>query len=163
MAKRKNETIIKTIDELENLKPGQLILFKSFTEDVLGVFASKQQENKYPIIENGKKYRSDGYNSKTKKIKLISAASEGASGDEKIYEYTFLDEHGVSLTLDEHVDLKLWNIRLIDNTHPRYNNQLVKTGKEFYTVFGTEKNILNSITNILNSLDLIDEDELGKQ
>ena len=66
---------------------------------------------------------------KTGKLVKVYAKDEGCVGDEMIDQYDFMGLG--SLTLDETDDITtIFNIRLIDKNHPKYNSDMAKNGKQ---------------------------------
>jgi len=121
------ETPIKSFTEL---KLGDLVLIESpmskmtlgEPEDDLCVVTSIIPTHKYPISDVGstRKYY-------IKDRKPVYADECGDTGNEMIKEW------GISSSVGEYTfredDEPIWNIRLIDKTHPRWDSKLSRNGK----------------------------------
>ena len=121
------ETKIKSFSEL---KAGDLVLIESpmsritgIIKDDLAVVSTIISVHKYDIKDStGRKLF---YN---KDRKAVYADECGDTGNEMIREFGISSsEHG-EYTFREDDD-PIWNIRLIDETHPRYDAKLAKNGK----------------------------------
>ncbi len=118
------------IKSFNELKLGDLVLIESpmskmtlgETEDDLCVVTSIIPTHKYPISDVGstRKYF-------IKDRKPVYADECGETGNEMIKEW------GISSSVGEYTfredDEPIWNIRLIDETHPKWDSQLSKNGK----------------------------------
>ncbi len=118
------------IKSFTELKLGDLVLIESpmskmtlgETEDDLCVVTSIIPTHKYPISDVGstRKYF-------IKDRKPVYADECGETGNEMIKEW------GISSSVGEYTfredDEPIWNIRLIDKTHPRWNSKLSIQGK----------------------------------
>ena len=121
------ETKIKSFSEL---KAGDLVLIESpmsritgIIKDDLAVVSTIISVHKYDIADStGRKLF---YN---KDRKAVYADQCGDTGSEMIREFGITSsEHG-EYTFREDDD-PIWNIRVIDKTHPRYDAKLAKHGK----------------------------------
>ena len=120
----------KPIKSFTELKLGDLVLIESpmskmtlgQTEDDLCVVTSIIPTYKYPISDVGstRKYY-------IKDRKPVYADECGEIGNEMIKEW------GISSSIGEYTfredDEPIWNIRLIDKTHPRWDSKLSMQGK----------------------------------
>jgi hypothetical protein len=120
----------KPIKSFTELKLGDLVLIESpvskmtlgETEDDLCVVTSIIPTYKYPISDVGstRKYY-------IKDRKPVYADECGEIGNEMIKEW------GISSSIGEYTfredDEPIWNIRLIDKTHPRWDSKLSMQGK----------------------------------
>ena len=120
----------KPIKSFTELKLGDLVLIESpmskmtlgETEDDLCVVTSIIPTHKYPISDVGstRKYF-------IKDRKPVYADECGETGNEMIKEW------GISSSVGEYTfredDEPIWNIRLIDKTHPRWDSSLSRNGK----------------------------------
>jgi hypothetical protein len=130
----------KQIKSFTELKLGDLVLIESpmsacilgNTEDDLCVVASIIPTNKYPISDVGstRKYY-------IKDRKPVYADECGDTGNEMIKEWGIYSSVGGEYTFRED-DEPIWNIRLIDKDHPRWDSKLSRNGK----VSGKMLNIL---------------------
>lgn len=125
----------KKLISFKDVKVGEIFLIDNplFEEDVT-VCASIMKVNKYPISEkNGRKLRmvDDSSNGRTKPE---YADEVGDKGDEMINEYTFLSSNVGDYMFKED-DIPVWNIRQIDEEHPKYDKKLVKEGIGFHEMF----------------------------
>ncbi len=127
------EKLIKSFNEL---KVGDLVLIVSpmTKEDEVCVVSSIIQTHKYPISNvgcNRKYYYKDR--------KAVYADECGEIGNEMINEY------GISSGAGEYTfredDEPIWNIRLIDKSHPKWDRGLEMSGK-----------LQSSVLNIFGSL-----------
>jgi len=122
------ETPIKSFTEL---KLGDLVLIESPMskmilgdhEDDLCVVTSIIPTHKYPISDVGstRKYY-------IKDRKPVYADENGEVGNEMIKEWGISSSVGGEYTFRED-DEPIWNIRLIDKTHPRWDSKLSRNGK----------------------------------
>ncbi|HWY36546.1 MAG TPA: hypothetical protein VNX68_18025 [Nitrosopumilaceae archaeon] len=120
------EKKITTVD-LPNLKVGQLFLVNAIFGEEVFVLSSIIETYKYPIGgSTGRKCRNKRIDDV---LTSIYADEQGETGNEMIMEYGFLGTG--SLTLDALDDFEVWNIRLIDEAHPKYNKVLSENGKQF--------------------------------
>jgi hypothetical protein len=127
------EKKINIITEL--IKEGQIVLIKNqFMGDKDGddvaVYSGKIKTYKYPIGDkDGRKCRSLGRNDKG--VIEFKYDEEGSTGEEMIYDYSLLGKNGGSYNFDEFDDISSWDIRIIDENHPKYDKNLSKSGKQF--------------------------------
>jgi hypothetical protein len=122
------ETPIKSFTEL---KLGDLVLIESPMskvtlgdhEDDLCVVTSIIPTHKYPISDVGstRKYY-------IKDRKPVYADECGDTGNEMIKEWGISSSVGGEYTFRED-DEAIWNIRLIDKEHPRWDSKLSRNGK----------------------------------
>ena len=118
------ETKIKSFTEL---KAGDLVLIESpmsriSGKDDLAVVSTIISVHKYCITD------STGRKLFFRDRKAVYADECGDTGNEMIREFGISSsEHG-EYTFREDDD-PIWNIRLIDETHPRYDAKLAKNGK----------------------------------
>lgn len=119
------EKPLKSFKELDSAEEGTLLLIDNpLVGEEVAVVAFKMKELKYPFSdEKGRKSRSDGKN-------FIYADEENATGDEEIWVYELLGENGGNYSFKEDDDPTNWNIRMIDESHPKYNKNAVSAGKE---------------------------------
>ena len=120
----------KQIKSFNELKLGDLVLIESpmskmsgNTEDDLCVVTSIIPTHKYPISDVGstRKYY-------IKDRKPVYADELGEIGNEMIKEWGISSSVGGEYTFRED-DEPIWNIRLIDETHPRWDSKLSRNGK----------------------------------
>ncbi len=120
----------KPIKSFTELKLGDLVLIESpiskmsgNTEDDLCVVTSIIPTHKYPISDVGstRKYF-------MRNRKPVYADECGDIGNEMIKEWGISSSVSGEYTFRED-DEPIWNIRLIDETHPKWNSQLSKNGK----------------------------------
>jgi hypothetical protein len=64
-------------------------------------------------------------------IKFVNAKDEGCSGDEMIFEVGLASKIAGNYTFNEDDDISTFNIRLIDNTHPKWDSKFSNYGKTF--------------------------------
>lgn len=122
----------KAIKSFTELKEGDLVLIENpLISDDVAVVSSVYKSHKYPITDsNGVKQRSLGH--VDGKLKFVSAQEEGCVGNEMILHYDLLSNFGgASYSFKEMDDPSEWNIRLIDESHPKYDKKLAKEGKMF--------------------------------
>jgi hypothetical protein len=124
----------KKIESFNELEVGNLVLIDNpLQKDSLASVTLIHKTQKYPIIDsNGNRQRSLGRVNGS--IQFVNAVDEGCTGDEKILEYN-LNGFG-SYTFKEDDDPKAWNIRLIDNTHPKWDDKMSNGGKQFSNMMG---------------------------
>lgn len=120
----------KQIKSFNELKIGDLVLIESPVskmsgklEDDLCVVSSIIDTYKYPISDVGstRKYF-------TKDRKPVYADECGEIGNEMIKEWGISSSVGGEYTFRED-DEPIWNIRLIDKTHPMWDSKLSRNGK----------------------------------
>ena len=121
----------KQIKSFRELKLGDLVLIESpmsacilgNTEDDLAVVTSIIPTHKYPISDVGstRKYY-------IKDRKPVYADENGDVGNEMIKEWGISSSVGGEYTFRED-DEPIWNIRIIDKTHPRWDSKLSRNGK----------------------------------
>ncbi len=120
----------KQIKSFNELKLGDLVLIESpmskmsgNTEEDLCVVTSIIPTHKYPISDVGstRKYY-------IKDRKPVYADELGEIGNEMIKEWGISSSVGGEYTFRED-DEPIWNIRLIDETHPRWDSKLSRNGK----------------------------------
>ena len=126
----------KNIKSFTELKEGDLVLIKNpLVGDDVAVVASVHESHKYPITSNGVKQRSLGH--VKGKLTFISAKDEGCVGDEMILHYDLLGSFGGgSYSFKEIDDPSEWDIRLIDESHPKFDKKLANDGKSFSIMMG---------------------------
>lgn len=123
-----------TIEDLNTIKKGTLIVANFLGGDHAMVFSSKFKTYLYPFSNKNGKGRTvecDGGG-----IKTVYAKDEGNTGEEQEYEYCF-DGFG-SLTVHEHDAQECidgFNMRLIDENHPLYDIKLNQAGEMMGTFF----------------------------
>lgn len=116
------ETKIKSFNQL---KVGDLVLIDNpMTKDDLGVVSSITDTYKYPISEQS------GRKLYYKDRKPYYADQCGETGNEMIKEYNINSSIAGEYSFRED-DKPIWNIRLIDKDHPRYDPKLVGFGNMF--------------------------------
>ena len=120
----------KQIKSFTELKLGDLVLIESpmskmsgNNEDDLCVVTSIIPTHKYPISDVGstRKYY-------IKDRKPVYADENGEIGNEMIKEWGISSSVGGEYTFRED-DEPIWNIRLIDKTHPKWDSKLSRNGK----------------------------------
>jgi hypothetical protein len=120
----------KQIKSFTELKLGDLVLIESpmskmsgNTEDDLCVVTSIIPTHKYPIsyVGSTRKYY-------IKDRKPVYADECGEIGNEMIKEWGISSSVGGEYTFRED-DEPIWNIRLIDKTHPKWDSKLSRNGK----------------------------------
>ncbi len=118
------------IKSFNELKVGDLVLIESpmskmsgKNQDDLCVVSSIIPTYKYPISDVGstRKYY-------LKDRKPVYADECGESGNEMINSYGISSSVAGEYTFNEN-DEPIWNIRLIDKTHPKWNGKLSRHGK----------------------------------
>ena len=130
------ETPIKSFTEL---KLGDLVLIESpmskmtlgETEDDLCVVTSIIPTHKYPISYVGSPYDCAPATPRKyyiKDRKIVYADECGDTGNEMIKEWGISSSVGGEYTFRED-DEPIWNIRLIDKTHPKWDSKLSRNGK----------------------------------
>ena len=113
----------KQIKSFSELKVGDLVLIKSpFISDDLCVVNSIMPTYKYPITEQS------GRKCYMKDRKAHYADEVGDTGNEMIKEWGISSSKAGEYTFRED-DKPIWNIRLIDKTHPCYDSKLANHGK----------------------------------
>lgn len=129
------EKQIKSFSELG--KEGQLVLISNpLLKDDVAVLSSKHKSYKYPIGDSTNKIKSRNTHVNGV-LTNIKATDEGCKGDEMELEYTFLSNFGGgSYTFSESDDPTPWNIRIIDETHPKYDSKLSGEGQQFSNMMG---------------------------
>lgn len=125
----------KEIKSFTELKAGDLVLIQSpmsritgIPKDDLAVVTTIIPTHKYPIGDStGRKlfYRDR---------KAVYADEQGDTGDEMVMEYGITSSDAGEYTFRED-DEPIWNIRLIDETHPRYDAGLARQGRMSGGVF----------------------------
>jgi hypothetical protein len=115
----------KQIKSFKELKLGDLVLIESpmTKEDDICVVSSILPTHKYPISDVGSSRR---YYFKDRKP--VYADECGDTGNEMIKEYGISSSKSGEYTFKED-DEPIWNIRLIDNTHPKWDSSLSRNGK----------------------------------
>ncbi len=123
----------KRINKFKELKVGDVLLIDNpITKEDVCVLSSIHETYKYPIGDkNGRKWYSKDVDNK---IIQIYADVNGENGDEMINEYCILSSKAGSYNFREDDD-PIWNIRVIDKNHPKYDESLSKSGKEFGSMF----------------------------
>ena len=121
----------KQIKSFSELQVGDLVLIESPMslltlvehEDYLCVVTSIIPTHKYPISDVGstRKYY-------IKDRKRVYADEVGDTGNEMIKEWGISSSTAGEYTFRED-DTPIWNIRLIDKTHPRYDSKFANHGK----------------------------------
>lgn len=127
----------KAIKSFTELKEGDLVLVKNpLINDDVAVVSCVHKSYKYPITDsNGVKQRSLGH--VNGKLKFVSAQDEGCVGDEMILHYDLLSNFGGgSYSFKEIDDPSEWDIRLIDESHPKFDKKLAKQGESFSKMMG---------------------------
>ena len=130
------ETKIKSFTEL---KAGDLVLIESpmsriSGKDDLAVVSTIISVHKYCITD------STGRKLFFRDRKAVYADECGDTGNEMIREFGISSsEHG-EYTFREDDD-PIWNIRLIDETHPRYDAKLAKNGRMSGNMFTMMENL----------------------
>jgi hypothetical protein len=120
----------KQIKSFSELKTGDLVLIESpmsqlsgTIEDDLCVVSSIIDTHKYPIIDSASNRKFRMHNRLP-----VYADQCGDTGNEMIKEYCIeSSKHGSYNFLED--DTPIWNIRLIDKTHPKWDSKLSRQGK----------------------------------
>ena len=129
----------KPIKSFTELKLGDLVLIESpmskmtlgETEDDLCVVTSIIPTHKYPISYVDSPYACAPVTPRKyyiKDRKIVYADECGDTGNEMIKEWGISSSVGGEYTFRED-DEPIWNIRLIDKTHPRWDSKLSRNGK----------------------------------
>ena len=128
----------KQIKSFTELKLGDLVLIESpmskmsgNTEDDLCVVTSIISTHKYPISYVGSPYACTPATTRQyyiKDRKPVYADENGEIGNEMIKEWGISSSVGGEYTFRED-DEPIWNIRLIDKTHPKWDSKLSRNGK----------------------------------
>lgn len=133
-----------TIEDLNNLKPGDEILANALHLDSVFAFTGKYRDGKYNIESDGKRCRSLGRQDDGS-IKFVFAEEEGCRGDETEWRYGFIglgslefDETDAQETIDG------FNLRLIDESHPQFDLNLQKNGMMMGKMFSGFESILGN-------------------
>ncbi len=115
----------KQIKSFKELKLGDLVLIESpmTKKDDLCVVSSIIPTHKYPISDVGSNRR---YYFRDRKP--VYADECGDTGNEMIKEYGISSAKSGEYTFKED-DEPIWNIRLIDKTHPKWDSSLSRSGK----------------------------------
>lgn len=130
----------KKIKSFTELKVGDLVLIESPMSQMTGtiqedlcVVSSIIDTYKYPISNAGS----------SRKFRManrvaVYADQQGDTGNEMIKEYEIESSlHGSYTFLED--DVPVWNIRLIDKTHPRYDRKISMQGKVTSTLLNMFK------------------------
>lgn len=112
------------------VKVGQQFLIDNplLGEDLV-VCVSVIDSHKYSITSNDRKLRMIE-DKTTGRTKPQYADESGDNGDEMIKEYCFASSKMGDYTFDE-CDDPCWNIRQIDETHPKYDKSLTSYANQF--------------------------------
>jgi hypothetical protein len=126
----------KNIKSFTELKEGDLVLIKNhLVGDDVAVVVSVYKSHKYPITSNGVRQRSLGLVNGN--LAFISAKDEGCVGDEMILHYDLLGSFANgSYSFNEMDNPSEWSVRLIDESHPKFDRKLSNDGKSFSEMMG---------------------------
>lgn len=122
----------KQIKLFNELKPGDLLLIDNpLIKDDVAVVSTIIDVHKYPISD------STGRKSYMKDRKPVYADQNGETGNEMIKEYGISSSKAGDYNFreDDTDVIPLWNIRLIDNTHPKWDQKLSNSGKSMGKLF----------------------------
>lgn len=109
----------------KDIQIGDLVIFDNpFLGEDVTVCASIIDTYKYPITSAGRKFY-------MKDSKAVYADEQGETGNEMIKEYQFMSNQVGNYTFREDDDPTTWNMRKIDKSHPKWDNKLSKSGKQF--------------------------------
>ena len=109
----------------KDIQVGDLVIFDNplLGEDVT-VCSSIIDSYKYPITSAGRKmYMKDR--------KPVYADEMGETGNEMIKEYHFMSNQVGDYTFREDDDPTTWNMKKIDKSHPKWDDNLSKSGTQF--------------------------------
>lgn len=107
----------------------QFLIDNPLLGDDLMVCLSVIDEYKYPITSNGRKLRMVE-DKTTGRTKPQYADESGDSGDEMIKGYCFASSKMGDYKFNE-CEGPCWNIRQIDETHPRYDKSITSFANKF--------------------------------
>lgn len=122
----------KQIKSFNELKPGDLLLIDNpLIKDDVAVVSTIFDVHKYPISD------SNGRKSYMKDRKPVYADQNGETGDEMIKEWGISSSKAGDYNFreDDTDIITIWNIRLIDNTHPKWDQKLSNSGKSMGSLF----------------------------